>query len=217
MIDGSHETDDLRRAFQEHQVGDAPHGGCPPAERLKTAAHDRCRADEFNRILDHTVTCAACATAWRIARQLRDEETASAAPVRRSPVPAWALAAAAVLVIGIGVIWVPQLVGPSRSPVYRSNDVPAIQNEIEDGSVLHRNRALLRWSCNLEDAVYSIRVSDLDLKTLASADHLEETEFLVPREALIDLASGDVVLWRIEAFNPDGSRAASPVYSIRLE
>ncbi len=217
MIDGSYKTDDLRRAFQERPAGDVPLGGCPSAELLEAAAQDRCPQDEFTRILDHTVACAACATAWRIARRFRDEETASAAPARRAPVPAWALAAAAVLVIAIGVIWVPQLLGPSPSPVYRSNDVPAIQNEIEDGSVLPRSRVLLRWSSNLEDAVYSVRVSDLDLKTLASADHLEETEFLVPQESLINLASGDVVLWRIEAFHPDGSQASSPVYSIRLE
>ena len=217
MIDGSRGIDDLRQAYRERPGDDLPPGECPRAERLELAARDGCEADEFNRILDHTVVCAACAAGWRIARELRDEQAGAVAAPRRHAVPVWALAAAAVLVLAIGVTWVPRLLVPRPAPVYRSDNVPTIRSEIEDGGSLPRERMLLRWSCDLEDAVYSVRVSDVDLRPLSSTDHLEGQEFLVPQEALADLASGDVVLWRVEAVHPDGPRVSSPAYSIRLE
>jgi hypothetical protein len=210
--------DDLRRAYRDRPAGDAPTSPCPAPERLEAAATDRCPAGEFNRILDHTVECAACAAGWRIARELRDEEAgASPAAPRRTPVPAWALAAAAVLAVAVGATLLPRWIAPSRAPVYRSNETPTVRSEIEDGSVLPRDRVLLRWSCDLEDAVFSVRVMDTDLNPLAAADHLEQGEYLVPQEALAGLESGDVVLWRVEAFHPDGPQAPSPVFSIRLE
>ncbi len=218
MIHGPSGTEDLRRAFRERPAGDEPPGDCPAADRLAAAAQDRCSADEFNRILDHTVVCAACAASWRIARELRDEEAGAApARLRRSGLPAWALAAAAVLAVAAGVTLVPQWIDLHRAPVYRSNEAPTVRSEIEDGRVLPRDRVLLRWSCDLEDSVFSVRVMDVDLNPLASADQLQQEEFLVPEQALAGLASGDVVLWRVEALHPDGRRVPSPVYSVRLE
>jgi hypothetical protein len=220
MIEPANHDQDLRDAFRERRTGAARPGACPSPERIEAAVDGRCESDELNEILDHTAACPACAAAWRLARSLQgqDRKVVRTSRFRKFTSPRWtALAAAAVLVLAVGVAVVPDLIRQQRGPVFRSNETTAVRSSMEDGTALPRDRFVLRWAAELDDAVYSVQVLDRDLNVLVSADHLTETEYEVPEVALESLGPGDVVLWRVEALPPDGRPVGSPTFTVTIE
>ena len=115
---------------------------CPPAERIWEAARGRLTVEERLAVIDHVTQCPACVEAWRLARNIEGDLPRWAA----SPVaPVWqmwpgAVAAAAVVVLALGLFLVPAVPPIDRDP-------PAARLEIAtpEDAVLSRDAFVLRW------------------------------------------------------------------------
>jgi len=211
-------TDKLLRSFaalDEHERA----GTCPRAETIWDAVHARLPGDRARRVVEHIASCPSCACDWRVAMR-SDQPIAQDAPAaapRHST--RWSvLATAATLVLAAALVTVLRNVdtGPG-DPVYRTGADSTIRCLVPEDEALPRARAVLRWSPVGEDALYSVEVGTLDLLPIASAHHLTEAEFAVPRQALESVGAGESIVWQVEASLPDGRHVASEAFLSRIE
>lgn len=220
MTEADREVERLRAAFQAVPNAVETDGrDCPCPEALWAAAHGELPAAERRRIVDHTVTCAGCAEAWRVARELQPPSTVAAAGGWWGRgASGWRLAAAAAAVSVVAAMWLllPRDTRDRGAPVGVAGD-GAIVSLIEEGEVLPRTRCLLRWSRGPEGATYSIEVASEDLQAVARAHGLERPEYTVPESALQDLPAGAKIVWQVRVHLVDGTSRSSPSYVNRLE
>lgn len=215
------EAHDLRRAFLSRTHEPPPSAECPPPDRLWESAAGALPIEEDRQIVDHTAACPACAAAWRLAREMGAEEAS------RVVRPLWervgsahwmrfAAAALAALTLS-GLALSLRRPRPVESPAYRVPEQQDIRSLVPVGETLRRSACLLRWSAGLPGARYAVYVTDEDLNGVADGRELESEQFTVPEKALSALPTGSRLLWRVEAFLPDGRRRASPTFVNRLE
>jgi len=206
--------DEAFRAGEEDVPPDA--AACPSTERVWDAARGELAAEPIHEVIKHLRTCSSCAAEWRAAMEpeAREAEAVLIAPWRR-----WApLAAAAVLVVGVGLVVV--LRQPDRvsdGTAMRTATGREIEPLVAEDQALPRERFLLRWAPVEEDARYTVKVDLRDLTRVTVARDLHEPEFLVPAEALKDVPSGATLVWRVEATLVDGSCVVSKAFLVRLE
>ena len=108
--------DSLRDAFA---ADTAPAGTeCPSPGRIWDAIRGELDPADAAMLVDHVASCGACAEAWRLARELKEIETAPAvvpfAPRRRASA-AWPLLAAAAAVVLAVAGW--RLLRTTSAPV----------------------------------------------------------------------------------------------------
>jgi hypothetical protein len=121
-------------------------------------------------------------------------------------------AAAAVVVLAVGLVvqrW------PQRdvtAPAFRATSVHAIRSLLPDGGALPRAAFRLRWTPGPPGTGYAIRVTDETLSPIADAAGLDAPEFQVPEAALGRLAPGASVLWQVQAVFPDGTHVSSDTF-----
>ncbi|MCP4658655.1 MAG: zf-HC2 domain-containing protein [bacterium] len=221
MMTGSDEITGLREAFAAcapPAVEGSPGGGmgsCPPPERIWEALRGELPPDEVREVVDHTSACASCAQDWRLAHALgkRSEEAAAThlAAVRRArfgSLRPWLAAAAAAVLIVVGVRWSEQWM-PRQESAYRGDEQAAIRSLTTEVS---RQRCLLIWE-GPEGAIYDVVVSTEDpLETISTAKELRTSEHLVPESSLAKFPAATKVLWRVDAVLPDGSRLSSKTF-----
>jgi hypothetical protein len=207
----------LRDAFQAGVAVAGDGTRCPTSERLWASAREELRGEENESIVLHLAECAACATAWRLARELAAPGTAESGEARDGvrrwrPLRYWVpLAAAAVLVVGVGVRLVMRPTSRVDEPVYRSESGPEIRSTVP--ASLPREAFLLRWEGGPEGTTYDVLVTSERLEPLDRASRLAEPQHLVEEARLATLAAGDRVLWRVIAHLPGGREAASPTFA----
>jgi hypothetical protein len=218
MTGASSTGEKLRRSFAALD-GHEHVGECPTAETIWDAVHARLAVDEASGVVDHIAGCPSCAADWRIAMR-SDQRVAPSAVAATSPrhtTLRWtALATAATVILAALLVTVIRY-RDAGTPVYRTGDETRIESLVPEDQVLSRDSAILRWSPVGEDALYSIEVGTLGLVPLASAHDLKETEFTVPREALLSVGAGESIVWQIEASLPDGRHVASEAFISRIE
>ena len=106
-----------------HSSGDLvePRSDCPLTERIWDAVAGQLPTTERLAIVDHTIECAACAEAWRLAIELSGESTSGLRGTRHarlhlfnaalsrsaSKIPL-ELAAAAIVIVAMGVLFAMQ-------------------------------------------------------------------------------------------------------------
>jgi hypothetical protein len=217
----SRRDDALSAALWAASDTSRPRDDCPDADRIWRAVAGEVPLDERLALIDHTVDCPTCAEAWRLAMELgaraptaSDERFAPALWLRR-PEVRWA--AAAVLVIGLGVVLVLRTSSPPPDPVLRDPGVGGIQSVIESGSSLPRENAWLRWTGGPTGARYDLTVTTADLDVLVFVTGLEHPEYRIPPDRLSGLAPGARVLWRVVARAPSGGTTASPTFEISID
>jgi hypothetical protein len=211
--------DDLREGWFSLSEGATPGPDCPGAERLMEAIEGALDPTITREIVDHTSTCASCAEAWRLARELirESEPEAEEAPVRE--VRGWAAyrryviaaAAAIVALVGVGVlqdIW-------DDDPIYRGSENDP-QSLVERDS-LPREDFLLRWTPGPEGSRYRVEVLTEDLEPVAASEGLRTPEFEVSGELLRELPSGAALLWQVEVELPTGQPVSSATFTTRIE
>jgi hypothetical protein len=212
--EGPRPAEDLIRAFRSRTGASGDGITCPPAETIWESAAGALTRQDNEALVDHTAACAACATAWRLARELQEGVFAERRPSLRSVGRRWfPLAAAAALVLTLSGVMVLQIRDRrTEVPAYRVPETRAITSLLSRDHVLPRSSCVLRWASGLADARFNIRVTDEDLNPLASGDGLTTGEFPVPQSALAGLPGGAKILWRLEVLGPDGSRSSSPTF-----
>jgi hypothetical protein len=220
-MSGARRTDEaLRRGFAA-LTGTAGRGeACPTSERVWDSAADRLGPEENREVVLHLAECGACATSWRLAREMElAEAVAPGARTTPSGLRRWlplAAAAAAVVVLGgLALLRLPERAGPA--PAFREQEESWLASELPDEALLPRGAALLRWSAGPEGTRYDLRVTTEDLEPLARAMRIEANEFLVPAGKLEGLAEGASLLWRVTAHLPDGRQVHSRSFVTRLE
>ncbi|WP_313917735.1 hypothetical protein [Tahibacter sp.] len=117
---------------------------------------------------------------------------------RRSGLPRWALAAAAVLVVGLGtVLLLPREPVP---PVVRGS--PAAAVEPASGSALHAAPAELSWAAIGSATAYRVELYDERAESLWRSERVAATRVALPEDLRARLARG-TFLWRVRAEGSD--------------
>jgi hypothetical protein len=218
-IDGA-EGGRLREAFVLSESLPGPREECPAPERLWESVHEHLRAAENETLIRHLTTCAPCSTAWRVARDLAGAEAAMPQPVlqRRLDWRGWApLAAAAILIVAVGLTLEAVRVRPTAPPAYRSEQGSWIRPAGDAPAALPRDGFLLRWSAGPEGSTYDVRVIATGHGPIARGYKLERPEFRVPPSSLAGAASGTKVLWQVTAYLPDGRVSDSATFIVQVE
>ncbi|HEV8628857.1 MAG TPA: hypothetical protein VGV61_00970 [Thermoanaerobaculia bacterium] len=207
---------DLGRAFAA-RPDRQPAADCPPAERLWDAVQGRLPAPECEAIVEHIVTCSACAEDWRLALELQRELADDAPrPVVASARQRWLpVAWAAGLLLALGLVF--RFAVPAPQPVYREAPGATVHSLVPEDRALRRQHFLLRWSSDVPGARYNVLVSREDLEQVTQARGLAAPRFLVPPASLANLPSGSRLLWQVEVLLPGGERRLSPTFFVRLE
>ncbi len=209
--------DRLREAFAS--LAEVRGDDCPSKEQLWASAHESLDRSRDEPIILHLAECTACASAWRLARELAQTSARSDAPPLRSASARWIpfAAAAAVLLaaIGIGTWWLP--VGEVAAPVFRSQEQEWIRSLLPQDSPLPRGDCILRWTPGDAGTRYDILVTDENLDLVARGWKLEEAEFRIEPGLLQQVEPGGRILWRVVAHGPEGAQITSRTFSTPVE
>jgi len=200
---------------------------CPSPETIWDAASGLLSPGRVGSLGEHAAGCRACTAIWREATILtRAAATAGGAapPSRRPPTHGmgigWPLLAALAATLALTIVGVClfQLDPPPAggAAVQREPEARSIRSLVPEAAPIARDEFRLRWTEGVAGARYRVQVTTANLDLLAEGRDLGSPEFLVPIVALRDVASGETVLWQVEAVAPDGSRVTSPTFLARL-
>jgi hypothetical protein len=193
---------------------------CPPAGTIWDSVEGRLERERNEAVLIHLGECAACSAAWRLARRLYSEEAKSGGQAEEVPIRRrlwFPLAAAAVIVLGLGLGTLHLLTRQELPPEYRTQEDRWLESELAPGQPLPRDECVLRWTAGPEGTTYELRVTTEDLEPLARAGRLEWPEYRVDPGVLDGVPPGGALLWRVTAHLPDGSRISSRTFTTPLE
>lgn len=213
--------EDLRTLFQGLSRETAPGEDCPSPEELWASARGELAPEETRRVIDHTGRCPSCAEDWRLARFVGQRVPGSEGGERRrpeeeAPPRRWLAAAAALLVALLGAAGLLVWREGGREPVYRVEPTDPIVSLVPEDQPLSRTDPTLRWS-GPEEATYSLVVTTTRLEVLARAEGLTETEYTLPEDLVSGLEPGTVLLWHVEAVQPDSARVPSRTFRVEIE
>jgi hypothetical protein len=218
MMPGGSEDELLREAFDESGSLRGAHDACPPPERLWESACERLSARENERLILHLAVCAPCSLSWRVARDLACDRASAAVPTPRFDWRGWApLAAAAMLIVAVGLTLERVGTHPTGPPAYRAEEGSWIRPRADVPTAMPRDRFVLRWSRGPEGSTYDVRVLAAGLGPLARGLRLDRPEFPVPAPSLARIPAGTKILWQVTVYLPDGRVADSSTFVTELE
>lgn len=210
------DLDRLRRAWASLSEEAAPTESCPEPERLWAAVRGELLSEATRGLVEHTLSCGACAEAWRLAREVGGTLPLPEALNPALPRPRWGGFGTLLAAAAAAVVLATTLARPPLSP-YREVGAVGVRSRIPEGRPLSRSRCTLRWSPGPAGSHYDLRVATEDLTIVAVVRGLEATEYQVPEGALTPLPAGAKLLWQVEALSPDGTRQSSMTFVTRIE
>jgi hypothetical protein len=194
---------------------------CPSPETLWLSGRDELDSAENEEVVLHMAECTACASAWKLARELAPaaEVTPFRVAPRKPTRTRWSrLAAAAVIVMAVSasavLFWPPER---DDAPVYREQNEYRLDSVMAEETPLAREQFTLSWSPGPEGTIYEVLITDERLETLHRAYSLDQPRYQVPEAALARLKSGERVFWQVIAQLPDGRWVVSDSYSSIVE
>ena len=197
-----------------------PREDCPAPERIWSAVRLELPLDERLAIVDHVTECGACAEAWRLAREMGSQNVEPAAHTSAARLAArfrrLPLAAAAAIVVGIGLLFAVRGLWLPEDAEVRDPATAVLRSEVGDVAVLPREDFRLRWSGGPPAARYDLTVTTSDLDVVVDERALERQEYRVDPARLARFASGTRLLWRVVARAPDGVTASSPTFEVSV-
>ena len=210
----------LKETFQA--LGEAPHRELSPEEieRVWRAVSGQLPAEERRDLVDRMAGDAALAEAWRSAQELSRAAAARATSEGRVPRSgmwraSW-LAAAAVLIAGIGIAIVYQR-SSLRDETFRDPGHYVIESLVQPAVTLPRDAFRLRWTPGPPDTRYQVTVTTEDLRVLATVPGLTLPELTLESRRLSDVAPGGRGLWQVTAALPGGESVASQTFVVRVQ
>jgi hypothetical protein len=193
---------------------------CPAASKIWDSAAERLGREDSEAVLLHLGECSACSTAWRLAHRLHADERAGDVKAEegdhrpRRWIP---LAAAAVIVLGLGLGTLQLFTRQEAPPSYRIQEERWLGSALPPDRPLSRDDFVLRWTAGPEATTYELQATTEDLDPLVEVRGLERPEYRIDSSVLEDVPPGDAVLWRVTAQLPDGSHVSSATFATRLE
>jgi hypothetical protein len=210
----------LKETFQA--LGETPQRELSPEEidRVWRAVSGELPAEERRDLVDRMAGDAALAEAWRSAQELSRAAAAGArsevrVPQSRTWRASW-LAAAAVLIAGIGIAIVYQR-SSLRDDTFRDPGHYVVESLVQPDVTLPRDAFRLRWTPGPPDTRYQVTVTTEDLRVLATIQGLTVPELTVDGRRLSDVAPGARVLWQVMAALPGGESVASQTFVARVQ
>lgn len=213
------EVERLRELFAS-EAGFESAEEAPDAERIWLALAGELPAEERKGVVEKVAANPEWAEAWRLAVELREASGVG----RQARVLAWKpalrsryLAAAATIVLALGLGWLWRDAFQTEQPVFRDTGRAPIESLVPAEQPLPRDRFVLRWSPGPEGSRYGLVVTTESLAPVASEVDLEVAEHQIPGEALRDLATGTRILWQVTERRPDGSEVVSATFVTAVE
>jgi len=196
---------------------------CPSDAEIFEAVTQGVDIEHRRSIVEHTAICGACAQSWRIAAEI---ERARPGIIQaddqfqarwRRPVP-WAVAAAAVSIMAIGVVWMLPQIDPGTPPpgdvsVLRGNDVEGFGINAPDEVTISGEPPVLSWQAVDNAREYHVRIVDDELNPVYAAT-VETNRLKLPTEALYDSDDGQTIYWYVLAMLTDGAQRRSETKTI---
>ena len=219
---GNGDLDQLRQAFTTETTTRGSEE-CPDTASLWNSAAGTLDPMADEAILLHVASCPSCTIAWKLARELLQEqgELGNAGPVSldtRRPVwrrPAF-LAMAATLLLAVGLGSGLLLRERATRPVVYRTQAQEIVLEPEASSLERpRDACELRWKGAPEGSRFDIIVTDPDVDVLYEARRLTESRCLVPAERLP--SPGGSILWQVTAHLPRGGTVTSRTFETAID
>jgi hypothetical protein len=212
------EAKDLADAFQRH----APSGsatGCPDPGRIWAAVSGELPFAELRALTDHSLRCADCTEALRVAQDLRASPSLAAKPslASRRARSRWLIGIA--LAAGLAALVL----------VRTTQQRAGLETDLERGVPSDRIRSalaktaqpraslVLRWWPFPHAARYSVTLATDDLRVLFQKSGVEKSELAVPAAALTGLAPRARLVWRVEATLENGRSVDSPAFTLELD
>jgi anti-sigma factor RsiW len=204
------------------QPGDR--SACPGSEELLRGAEGRLESAARARFAAHLTACSACAAEFRLAAELEPwaDRTArnlfpgaraiSTLPRPRSRFAEALLAAAAVVVVALGVVYFRDRgSGASPAPTVRG-DRPASWTSVTpiDGAIMTGAPSRLSWPGVDGAAAYELTLFDAESTLVWQSERLVSPAIDLPPTAGDKLGAGGTFFWRVTAFRP-GERVLSPL------
>jgi len=211
-------TDDgLREALARRSERAVPTAACPEPDVLWDLAAGELDPAPAGTMAAHAVGCPACREALRLAREAGATAGAvgtssGAAPRSRAT---W-LAAAAVLLVAVGTVFVVRRMERPAPPEFRDEELVRIETLGPTGPVPGGAETVLRWT-PVEGARYDLTLARENLEVLSIVRGIAAAEYTVPEDLLRRVPSGGRLLWQVEAVLADGRRFRSGTYSVRFE
>jgi hypothetical protein len=194
---------------------------CPEADKLVLSGRGELGPAKDEEVLLHVARCTACATGWRIARQVGSRREPSIHPAaviplyRRTWMRMAGAAAVLVVAVSVGLLFVvPDGEGPT---IHREQEDELLRSLLEEDQSLPRDRFILRWSTGPEGTVYDVVVTSHRMEPLTRGLGLERAEFHVPAQVLESTESGSRILWQVTAYLPDTRRIESKTFFVKVE
>jgi hypothetical protein len=213
--------DRLRAMLAASAVSAAPTGDCPTPDQIWAALDGDLSGPEVEALAGHLAGCAGCREAWQLARRVAGEN-GEVRPIDRAERPAFrrrwrpllaGMAAAALLVVGLGVI----VKTRTQRVEYREPEQGEITSLVGPDVALPHSHCLLRWSPGPDGSQYKVDVATESLEVIATSDIIDTPEYLVPPETLARLPAGAKLVWQVELMDPEGTVTLSPVFVNYLE
>ena len=213
--------EDLRESLAVLSETARPRQDCPPAADIWRARSGNASVVEMRSIVLHTSGCPACMEAWRLAREVgsvqsessRTTTTAVSWAPSRGMLLGVAAAASFMVVAGAMLLVLPR---PEES-AFRESAEQAIGTLVPDGATLPRAEFRLRWTSPESRARFHLRVMTDRLQQIASAPDLTAPEYLVLASAFKGIEPGTTILWRVDAYLPDGHVVGSQTFRVLVE
>ena len=219
-----HQQDD--RLFEAWRKPDGPlvdKESCPSDAEIFDAVMLKTPLERRKEIVLHMTRCSDCAESWRLAMEMKPPAEVVNLSTRRPQaawrnLPAWGLAAAAGIVMMIGVFWVVPTPDPGfpeigDSDTLRGDQAYAIELRTADGLQMPADNFELSWSSVEPVEEYRVQVTTTDLETVFTAS-TQATALMVPSSALSAIEPAQPLYWYVSAMRQDGSTIRSATHTV---
>ncbi len=184
--------------------------GCPPPDRLTDLAVGEELEAERAVLADHVVSCRRCSEDLQILLRTH----AVAGGTRRS-VAGWLAAAAALAVLGIGILFAVRA-RPAGDAVRGGRDAASAAGvSPAAGSTLAAPPETLRWLGQKGAETYRVKLFDQSGRAIWESGFLTSPSANVPAAARASLQAGKSYFWTVEVFQAAETLRLGP-YSFSL-
>jgi hypothetical protein len=212
------QEEELRRAFQSLGDTSREEPSSADLDQVWRAVSGELPAVERRALVDRMATDPALAESWRVAQELYQDSPkpmGAVTPASFSTL-SW-MAAAAVLVVAVGVGVIVQFSRPAVEDTFRDSQTYVVESLVPSDTPLPRTALRLRWTPGPEGSRYHVRVTTEDLKVLTTVSDLTAPELEVSGDLLSAMAPGSLVFWQVDVMLPEGRTVSSPTFAVKVQ
>ncbi|GAB4183640.1 MAG: hypothetical protein Tsb002_05940 [Wenzhouxiangellaceae bacterium] len=235
MDNKTHAPADWIAAFAQHRQVHDDGTHCPTDEMIYQAVSGELAPEQRGRIVSHTAQCGACALSWRVAAALTDAAAVTSVQPQQDdassslgrwllgwlpPIPVWAPAAMAALVLGLGALWWVEddgLAPPDASGVMRGAGQAQPQIVLPPDTIVSIRSPEVSWQSQADATVYSLRVFNKQAQLLLEVKGIQDSRYRFSAAELAALAATPDLSLLVTGETESGIELHSAIQSITLQ